>query len=95
MVKNVYVYLTLLVCGSVLNFTVDIIVAIKYGFRYKPELDLKSDDLKKMLIVFMPTLFSSGVYKIHTMVDTTIATNLLEGQITILSYATANNNNGE
>lgn len=36
----------------------------------------------------MPTLFSSGVYKIHTMVDTTIATNLLEGQITILSYAT-------
>ena len=87
-IKNIYVYLTLLVGGSVLNFTVDIIVAIKYGFRYKPTLDLKNDDLKKMLVVFMPTLFSSGVYKIHTLVDTTIATNLLEGQITILSYAT-------
>ena len=87
-VKNIYAYLTLLVCGSVLNFTVDVAMAIKYGFRYVPALDLKSADLKKMLIVFMPTLFSSGVYKIHTMVDTTIATNLLEGQITILSYAT-------
>lgn len=87
-VDNIYIYLTLLVFGSVLNFLIDILVAIKYGFRYAPALELKSESLKKMLIVFLPTLFSSGVYKIHTMVDTTIATNLLEGQITILSYST-------
>lgn len=87
-IKKIYMYLALLIFGSVLNFTVDVIFAVKYGFRYFPTLDLKSADLRRMLIVFVPTLVSSGVYKIHTMVDTTIAANLLEGQITILSYST-------
>ena len=87
-IKNIYAYLALLVFGSILNFTVDVLAAVKYGFRYTPAFDLKNNELKKMLIVFLPTLFSSGVYKIHTMVDTTIAANLLEGQITILSYST-------
>ena len=81
-IKNIYAYLALLVFGSILNFTVDVLAAVKYGFRYTPAFDLKNNELKKMLIVFLPTLFSSGVYKIHTMVDTTIAANLLEGQIT-------------
>ena len=87
-ITDIYVYLGLLVAGSVLNFVVDLVVAIKYGFRYVPSFSLRNPELKKLLIIFLPTLFSSGVYKIHTMVDTTIATNLVEGQITVLSYST-------
>lgn len=87
-VTNIRIYLNVLVFGALVGFIFDVTVAIKLGFRYHPRIELNNPELKKMLIVFWPTLFSSGVYKIHTMVDTTIATNLPEGQITILSYST-------
>ena len=87
-VTNIYTYLGLLVVGALINLVVDVCVAVKHGFRFRPRVDFKNPALKKMLHVFAPTLFSSGVYKIHTMVDTTIAASLAEGQITILSYST-------
>lgn len=86
-VTDIFTYLLLLVFGSILNLVVDLLIAIKYGFRYAPKLDLHNSELKKMLAIFLPTLISSGVYKIHTMFDTMIATGLAEGQITILSYS--------
>ena len=86
-IDNIYLYFSLLIAGSVLNLILDFIVAIKIGFRYKFCFDFKNPEFKNMMIVFWPIVLSSGVYKLHTMVDTTIATNLAVGQATILTYA--------
>lgn len=87
-VKDINIYLGLLVAGSIVNLLFDLGIAIKLGFRYAPSLSIHDPELKKMLIIFLPTLFSSGVYKIHTLVDTLIASTLISGMLTILSYST-------
>lgn len=87
-IQDIEAYLGLLVIGALISLVFDVSVAVAMGFRYKPTLDFKNRELNNMLHIFLPTLFSSGVYKIHTMVDTTIATSLAEGQMTILSYST-------
>lgn len=81
-------YIEILVFGSVFNFIIDVCIAFKMGFRYKPALLFKSSETKSLLLIFLPTLFSSGVYKIHTLVDTMIVANLGTGQLTILTYST-------
>lgn len=86
-VKDIYEYLLLLVSASGVNLIFDVSVAIKIGFRYKPQLDMNNNEFIHMFKIFLPTLFSSGVYKIHSLVDTTIATDLAEGQTTILGYS--------
>lgn len=86
-ISDVYTYFFLLIAGSIINLIVDVAVAFKLGFRYKVCFDIKNPEFKKMMAVFLPILLSSGVYKLQTMVGTTTATNLPEGQITILGYA--------
>lgn len=81
-------YIEILVLGSVINFIIDVTIAFKLGFRYTPQFLFKGTETKSLLLIFLPTLFSSGVYKIHTLVDTMIAANLGTGQLTILTYAT-------
>lgn len=81
-------YIEVLVLGSVINFIIDVAIAFKLGFRYTPKFLFKNTETKSLFLIFLPTLFSSGVYKIHTLVDTMIAANLGTGQLTILTYAT-------
>lgn len=88
LVKDIHMYLGLLVAGAVINLVFDLGIAIKLGFRFVPALSIKNPELKMMLAVFVPTLFSAGVYKIHTLIDTLIASTLATGMLTILSYST-------
>ena len=37
--------------------------------------------------IFFPTLFSTGIYKVNTMIDSLLSSNIGTGQLTILSYA--------
>jgi len=87
-VKDIRMYLFLLMAGAFMNLLLDLFIAIRLGFRYKPTLQLKMPEFIDMMYIFIPTLISSGVYRIHTFVDTTIAAGLSEGQLTILSYST-------
>ena len=81
-------YIGVLVIGSLINFAIDIAIAIKMGFRYTPALSISLPETKQLMTIFLPTLFSSGVYKIHTLIDSMIAANLGTGQLTILTYST-------
>lgn len=81
-------YIIVLTIGSVINFVVDISIAIKMGFRYTPTCSISLPETKELMIIFLPTLFSSGVYKVHTLVDSMIAANMGTGQLTILTYST-------
>ncbi|MBE5919040.1 MAG: polysaccharide biosynthesis protein [Pseudobutyrivibrio ruminis] len=80
-------YLLVLLGGAFFQFIVDILIVVKLGFRFRPALCLKSPVLREMLKIFLPTIFSTGIYKINTMVDALLSSNIGEGQLTILSYA--------
>lgn len=86
-VNNIYSYFFLLVFGAVLNLFLDVVFAFRLGFKFKPCFEIKNKEFQQLMMIFLPTLLSSGIYKLQTMVATTIATNLAEGQVTILGYA--------
>ena len=86
-ITDIYLYFLLLILSSILNLILDVIVAFRLGFRYKLSFDISNPEFKTLIAIFLPTLFSSGIYKLQSMVSTTIATNLAEGQTTILGYS--------
>lgn len=86
-ITDIYLYFILLISGSIINLILDLTVAFKFGFRYKFSFDVSNPEFRTMMAIFLPTLFSSGIYKLQSMVSTTIATNLAEGQTTILGYS--------
>lgn len=84
---TIHRYLWILAIAAVINLSVDVFIAIKLGFRYTPSIRFQTKGFKKLLKTFIPCMFSTGVYKIHSLVDSLIASTLGDGQLTILSYA--------
>lgn len=80
-------YLWFLSLAALINLVFDVAIAVKCGFRYKPSFRFHSQGFRQMLAIFLPCVFSTGVYRIHALVDSLIAASLGEGQLTILSYA--------
>ena len=73
--------------GIILNSLMDIIFAVKSGWRYKPVFSVKDTETRKLLKMFAPILLSTGVYQISLMVDSAIASRLNTGDISVLNYA--------
>lgn len=84
---DLYQYLYILLGGAVFQFVVDLMCAIHLGFRFKIEFQLKNLTYKSLMRIFIPTLFSTGIYRINTMIDSLISSNLGTGQLTILTYS--------
>lgn len=84
---NLYQYLYVLLIGAVFQFSVDLIFAIHYGFRFKIMWDICNVEYRSLMTIFLPTLFSTGIYKINTLIDSLLSSNIGTGQLTILSYA--------
>lgn len=80
-------YTYIIAIGLFINFLLDTIFAFKEGWRVYPSLALFSPGTKKLFGIFLPIVFSTGIYKLSLMIDSTIAARLQTGQITILSYA--------
>lgn len=80
-------YTYIIAIGLFINFLLDTIFAFKEGWRVYPSLALFSPGTKRLFGIFLPIVFSTGVYKLSLMIDSTIAARLQTGQITILSYA--------
>lgn len=73
--------------GIVFNSFVDLFFALKSGWRYKPSFALKDPETKKLILTFAPVLFSTGVYQLSLMIDSSLASQLDTGKVTVLSYA--------
>lgn len=87
-IEDMNTYLVLLLGSSTLNLIIDVSIALRVGFRYVPAFHFFAPETKKLFRIFVPVLFSSGVFKISSLVDSVIAGNLVDGQLTILTYAT-------
>ena len=84
---SLYEYLYVLFAGALFQFIVDLVIAIKNGFSYHFSLNIHNPRYKETMRIFIPTLLSTGVYKINTMIDTLLSSNIGAGQLTILTYA--------
>lgn len=84
---SIYRYTLIIGISMVINFLIALIVAYKNEFRFIPAFNIHSYELKRIMIIFIPTLFSSGLYRISLLNDSIISSNLGEGQISILNYS--------
>ena len=84
---NIYQYAFIISGGVLLNFLTDGIIAIRYGWRYKPTFWYADPKVKEMVAMFIPTLLSSSIYKLSLFIDSIIASHLDVGKLTVLSYS--------
>lgn len=81
-------YALIIAIGFIINLILDVVIAVKVGWRYKPTFLFFSEDSKRMFALFLPVVLSTGVYRISLFTDSMIASNLEIGQLSILGYAT-------
>ncbi len=84
---DIYTYIIIISIGLLLSFVLDIIVAIKEGWRYRLSFEFNHPVARELLQKFWPVMFSSGIYNLSLFIDSMIAANLDEGKLTILSYS--------
>ena len=81
-------YTLILSAGLMINFIIDIIIAVKDGWRYRPSFLFRSAETKRLFKMFLPIILSTGIYKLSLVIDSTIAARLETGQLSILGYST-------
>lgn len=84
---SIYQYTLIIAGGLVFTFVLNIFFAIKNGWKYRIAFDIKNPKAKELMRVFLPMIFSSGVYKLTLLADSLIASRLDEGLLTVLSYS--------
>lgn len=80
-------YAIIIAVGVLINFLFDTMIALKYGWRINLDFRFRSDSTKKFIGMFLPIVFSTGIYRLSLMVDSSIASRLETGKITVLSYS--------
>lgn len=84
-------YIEGLMMASVLAASTQFLVqlpAIKYqGYRYRPRINLGDRYLRNALALVLPVVIGSAVQQVNTVIDKTLASDLVEGSISALTYA--------
>ncbi|MBU5294093.1 murein biosynthesis integral membrane protein MurJ [Anaerosalibacter bizertensis] len=77
--------------GSVIAIASQLILLIpfiyKEGYRYNFVLEVKDDNIKKMLYLVLPVVIGVSANQINTLVDKTIASSVSVGGISALNYS--------
>ena len=64
-----------------------LIYAYKTGYRYKLYINLKDENIKEIIILLMPVIIGVGVGQLNSIIDSSLASTLGDGIITILNSA--------
>ncbi|MCR5803801.1 MAG: oligosaccharide flippase family protein [Clostridia bacterium] len=84
---SIYQYAMIIALGVAFNFVFDTLIAVKYGWRIKLNFHFNNLETKKYVKMFLPIVFSTGIYRLSLMIDSTIAARLETGKITVLGYS--------
>lgn len=84
---TIHSYVWILFLSCMINSVIDLYIAVRMGFRYRPQFGVYSETYNSLMKSFFPVLFSTGVYRISLLVDSLISSNLGTGQLSVLSYA--------
>jgi putative peptidoglycan lipid II flippase len=89
-ISSIYNHI-LLPYGIVVAMLVELIILIplvyKGGYRHQFPMPSRDKYLKKMLFLAMPVILGTSVNQINTLVDRTLASQIVEGGISALNYA--------
>ena len=84
---SIYGLMLASVIASTTQFLIQVPAIRHMGVKYEPYVNFKDKYLKKILILIIPVLLGSAVQQINTIVDKTLASNLVDGSISALNYA--------
>lgn len=79
------------VIASSTQFLIQVPAVRHSGYRYSLNVNLRDPYLKKAIFLVFPILIGSAVQQINVIVDKTLASELVEGSISALSYASRTN----
>ncbi len=87
--KKEYIYGLMLasVIASTTQFLIQVPAIRHQGFRYRLYVNFKDRYLRKIFTLIVPVLLGSTVQHINTIIDKTLASNLVDGSISSLNYA--------
>ena len=85
--KSPYIMVWGTLIGMVLDVLFLLIFAVKKGYKYKPNIKLNDEFIKKTLILVTPVFIGIAVNQVNAMVDRALASTLVEGSISALNYA--------
>lgn len=81
----------IMIYGTLLGLLADVIYMypfmVKNGYKYKLYINIKDTYIKKTIWLLAPILIGVAVNQVNTMVDRSLASTLVEGSISSLSYA--------
>lgn len=78
-------YGTLIAIAS--KFICQIPFVNQYGYKYKLEIKLKDESLRKMIYLVLPIFVGVSVNQLNALIDRSIASTLVEGSISALNYS--------
>lgn len=84
---NIHELMLTSVIATSTQFLIQVPAIRHQGYRYSFDIDLNDPYLKKILILILPVVLGSAVQQINTIVDKTLASSLVEGSISALTYA--------
>ncbi|PHD75782.1 hypothetical protein COF64_11405 [Bacillus sp. AFS043905] len=84
---SIYYYTAVVLIITVVNVIINIYFLMKSGFKFNIDFNIKDNDFKLMMKLFVPTILSQGVYQTSIIIDTMISSRLGEGQVSILNYS--------
>ena len=84
---TIYQYVLVLLGCAVVQLVIDVSIAVACGFRFRISFSFHNTKTIALFKVFLPMVVSSGVYQIHSLVDSIISSGLADGNLTVLTYA--------
>lgn len=85
--RNLY----FLAIGSVIALASQVLLLLIFsyreGFRYKLSLEIKDENVKRMILLAVPVILGTSTGQINQLVDRTLASQIATGGISALSYA--------
>lgn len=87
--QSIMYYSIAISLGFIVEFFVNLYLLKKQNinYRYKITFDLKNQEFRSMMVNFFPVFFSTALYQIMLLINITIAENLGEGNVSILTYS--------
>lgn len=85
--KNIEYLMLVTVLAALTQVLIQLPAVIHSRYKYTLDIDFKDPNLRKTIYLFIPVLLGNGVHQINAIVDKTLASELVTGSISALTYA--------
>ncbi|WP_129706822.1 murein biosynthesis integral membrane protein MurJ [Priestia megaterium] len=84
---NIYYYAFIITTATIINFLIQIYYLKKENISFTFNFAVKDKEFIIMVKNLFPVFFSTGLYQFSLMIDTSLASRLGNGQVSVLSYS--------